>query len=329
MAIPHDPEKRWWIDVSSSNPALVDSFCPTLVAFLAFDHNRKPQLVGSGFITAITPHWALVISARHVFAEGVLKAQRPHPRHAPSAVLVGKRDKTPFLDASKLKVLWGGGKAAAMLNVVYVHYSESLDLACCIVEPQHHELIPEQRYIPLDVNIPAVGEVVHMVSNAGLGSHETEPPTSNRDGTGQRMRLSRRVSIRIGVVTAVYLQEYRQYHWPCFTTSIPAEAGMSGGFVYRPLEGGTIAACGIVCADNSPDEALRDSKHCGESVIGCAWPALGLRMPYAVPPPGESAQTHTLLERIRHGDIPPPLGDIKGINIKETGNGDCTISMDR
>lgn len=328
MSIPTDLKKRWWIDVSAENPALVNSFSPTLVAFLAFDQNREPKLVGSGFIVAVDQHFALVISAKHVFAEGVLKAQRPYPRHAPSAVLVGKRDRTPVLDASKLKVLWGGSKNAAMFNAVYMHYSESLDLACCIVEPQLHESIPEQLFIPLDVNIPSVGEVVHMVSNDGLKSCETASPRSNIDGTGQRMKLSRRVSIRIGVVTGVHLQGYRQYKWPCFTTSIPAEAGMSGGFVYRPIEGETIAASGIVCADNSPDKARNDFFHCGESVIGCAWPALGLRMPSATPQPGDSPQTHTLLEMMRRGNIPLPHGGIERINTKDSGNGDCIISME-
>lgn len=302
---------------------------PTLVAFLVFDKNRTPQLAGTGFIVGSNQNQqcALVVSAKHVLAEGVLKHQRPHTRHSPSALFVSKRDRTPSLEPSKLKVLWGGSEHAATFDVSYVHWNESLDIATCIITTQPNELIPERVNIPLDIDIPAEGEVVHMVSNNDLKAWEMAPPTSNLDGTGQWCKFFRRMSIRIGVVTGVYHQGYRQYRWPCFTTSIPAEPGMSGGFVYRPREGVTVAACGVVCADNSTEESRHKLTHCGESVIGCTWPALGLHVPLTIPPPPNGEQTYTLLEMIRRGDIPPPLGGIERIKISVTDQGEL-ISMD-
>lgn len=327
VSIPNDIEKRWWIDVSAT-PSLVESFRPALVGFLAFDRNREPRLAGTGFVVAVDSHFALVISAKHVFTEGVLRAQCPQPRHAPSAVFVSKRDKAFSAEAEKLKVMWGGNNNAAVFNVCYAHYGETLDLINCIVMPQPNELIPEERVtIPLDVDVPPVGEIVHMVSMDGMNVQEVAPP-SDISGKGQTLRIFRKVSIRVGVVTAVYHEGYRQYRWPCFTTSIPAEPGMSGGFVYWPREGTTIAACGVVCADNSLDEARHDFSLCGESVVGCSWPAFGLRIPSTIPPPPEDdAPNPTLFEMIRRGDIPSPIGGIERIKVHETDNGDCIVEM--
>lgn len=101
MPIPYDPEKRWWVEVGGSNPALLDSFRPTLVAFLAFDKDSLPRIQGTGFIVAAASDFALIVSAKHVLMEGVLKAQRPHPGHAASSLFVRKQDKTPSLEPDK------------------------------------------------------------------------------------------------------------------------------------------------------------------------------------------------------------------------------------
>lgn len=326
MSIPHDIEKRWWVEVSGANPLLVDSFRPALVAFLAFDRNRVPQIVGTGFVVAAISDFALVVSAKHVFAEGVLRAQRPYPWHADSALFVNKQDKTPSLEPEKLKVLWMGSKNAAMLNADHACQNDTLDIASCIVMPQQNESIAEGVSIPLDIDVPAVGDVVHMVAMEDMKVQELSPP-SDSNGKGQVISLFRRISIRVGVVTAVYLQGFRQYRWPYFTTSIPAKPGMSGGFVYWPREGITIAACGVVCADNSTDEAHSDFSQCGESVIGCAWPALSLRIPLIIQS-HQDASTYTLFEMISRGIVPQPLGGIERIRVLETGNGDCIIGKD-
>src|SRR5712664_1396239 len=102
------------------------------------------------------------------------------------------------------------------------------------------------------------------------------------------------------------------------TTSIPAKPGMSGGSVYRPRDGVTIGACGIVCADNSPEESHHDFLQCGDSVIACAWPTLSLRFPLMVPSPAD-APTHTLFEMVHRGLLPPPLGGIEAPAFRACG----------
>ena len=323
MPIPHDSEQRWWVEAAGANPGWVDSFRPTLVTFLAFDKDRNPQPIGTGFIVAAESKFALVISAKHIFAEGVLRAQRPMPGHAPSALFVHRQDRIPSIDPNRLKVMWMGNADVAMLNAVYVNYNDTLDVASCIVVPQEEGSLTQRVSIPLDSDEPSVGDVVHMVAMEEMKVEELSPP-EGFDGKGQKISVSRRVSIRAGVVTAVYPKGFRQYKWPCFTTSIPAKSGMSGGFVYFPREGVTIAACGIVCADNSTDEAHGDFLQCGESVVASAWSALSLRMPLAVPHHPDTP-TYTLFEMIRRGHVPQPLGGIAHISVVESENGDCRI----
>ena len=88
MPIPNDTENRYWLDISSANPKLMDEFRPCLVAFLAFDNGRMPGLAGTGFVIGAGIGHALVITAKHVLTEGVLNIQRPLSRHAPSALFV-------------------------------------------------------------------------------------------------------------------------------------------------------------------------------------------------------------------------------------------------
>jgi len=303
MTIPYDIEKRWWVEVSNANPNLVDSFSNAIVAFLAFDKNKVPQVVGTGFVVAAesesNSEYSFVLSAKHVFTEGIINIQRPHPTHSPSAIFISKHDKTPSIEPKKLKVLLAGKKHASMLNVSHVCYNDCLDIASCIVRTQEGESLSEQLSIPLDIDVPPVGEVVHMVGMEDMSVKEHVPP-NNIDGLGQVLSIFRRISIRIGVVTEVYPKGLRHYRWPCFTTSIPAKPGMSGGFVYWAREGVTVAACGVVCADNSTEEAHKDFHKRGESIIGSAWPALSLRLPQSIPhQPDES--TLTIFEMMSRG----------------------------
>jgi hypothetical protein len=167
MPIRHGLERRWWAEAAGPNPSLVDSYRPTLVTFLAFDRDRSPQPIGTGFILAAESKFALVISAKHVVAEGVLRAQRPMPGHAPSTLFVRRRDSIPSLEPDGLKVSWKGDPNAAMLNAIHVNDNDTLDVASCIVVPQEEESIMQRVSIPLDTDEPSVGSVVHMVAMYG------------------------------------------------------------------------------------------------------------------------------------------------------------------
>lgn len=278
MPISNDPLNRKWLDVSSSNPHLVDEFRPTLVSFLAYDRGKRAKFMGSGFIIGGDKdgQYAQVLTAKHVL-DGVRDFQKPEQKHALSALPEFTAQKKLSIKPPDLKVIWMGQKNASMMSVVYTFFCETLDIACCIVMPQQTDkFLPSS--IPLDSTIPSVGDTVRMISCAGMSVSELIEP-QKWDGSGQLLQLERSANIRIGSVTGVYESGLRHYKFPCFTTSIPAEPGMSGGFVFLPKEETTVAACGIVSGDISIIESRNSMLSSGDSVIACAWPALGLRFP--------------------------------------------------
>lgn len=323
MALPNDTLGRWWIEIASVNPSLVNDFRRCLIAFVAFDRGSKPNLAGTGFLIASGTNIALAITAKHVLTEGVLNIQRPVPRHSPSALFVPSSSLTPAIHKEKLRALWHDSEKGEALVIPHASYNEILDIACCILTPQGLIETPSifKETIPLDTARPSVGDIVQMVSLDGMDLVDYVP---HSQFSGPRpFSVFHRVSIRIGVVTAVYPQGFRQYQWPCFTTSIPAEPGMSGGFVYFPREGHTIAACGIICADNSPPEARSNQLLCGESVIAYSWPALALTVPECLEP---DSPMHTLYDMMQAGTMPLAVGGIDQITISDRHqNGDCTI----
>jgi len=323
MTLPNDSLRRSWVEIAAVNPDLVANFRPSLLCFVAVAPGRHYQIVGTGFVIAANNDFALAMTAKHVLVEGAERIQRPTPSHASSALFVHPTQ--PSLDPQKLRAVWMGQQHADMLNVLHAGYNDTTDLACCVVMPQESFVEPfRATSIPLDMAVPRTGDVVHLISQAALLVEEAVPPT-DPSGRGQTIRFTKSVSIRIGTVTGVYPQGLRQYKWPCFTTSIPVEPGMSGGFTFLPRDGQTIAASGIVCADASPDEARTNQMLPGESIIACAWPALGLRFPDAIPSTPEGV-THSLYAMVRSGRVDVAVGGLDGIQFVEQDNGDCTIA---
>jgi hypothetical protein len=324
MTIQSDPLKRWWLNLDGENRDQVSTLRPILLAVLGFGRQREAQIAGTAFIVAGESEFAVAFTAKHVLSEGVARIQKPEPLHASSALFVPSSRHLPSLEATKAKFLWMGDQNALALNGVHSNMNDTLDIASILVMPQEGE---SKKFQPpsilLDTTVPMLGEEIVMVSLLDMSVEETQPP-EDKTGKGQALRIARRVSIRMGVVTGIYPRGFRQYKWPCFTTSIPAEPGMSGGFVavWRPAE--KTAACGVVCADNSTESARRDYRLPGESVIACTWPTLGMPFPDAIPwKAGEP--TSTLREMIASGRMPIPIGGIDHIEIAVEENGDYTV----
>lgn len=326
MTIPNDAENRWWVEVSGANPHLVDSLRPTLLAFVAFSPDQEPSIEGSGFIAAADNGVAVAITAKHVLFEGVFRTQRPRPRHALSSLFIQPSSVRPSIDPKKMRVVWMGQDHATLLNAVHVGCNDTLDAACIICAPQESETnLFRPTALPIDTTVPKVGEIVYMLSHDNLKVSEiwcSSDPSAN----GRAMSIEKRISIRVGVVTNIYPRGIRQFRWPCFTTSIPAEPGMSGGLVILPTDGKTIAACGLVCADSSSDEARTDHGQCGESIIACMWPALTLCVPESIPST-PTTPIYTLYDFMRSGRMPVAVGGIDHISLVNLGDGAFQIGI--
>ncbi len=324
MPVPGDPLNRWWLEAQATDdtPDHRVLFRPSVVAFMASNHHSQQELAGTGFLIAGTPDFAIGITAKHVLSEGVLNIQRPHQRYATSALqeFLPPSARAPNFEPERLMALWMGTDNQTALNLAYCTYAEQTDLSCYILKPQETEKNFLPMSVQLDTTVPNVGDVVHMVSHSGLNIVNEEIDTGAPEGSFT-ISLGRKLSLRCGVVTGVYPQGYRQYHWPCFTTSIPAEPGMSGGFVHLLHDGVPISACGVVCADNSSTEAHASFLECGESVIGCSWPALGLR----IPPSSPVTSTVTLYEMMRSNRLPMVYGGIDHLELIELENNEFIL----
>lgn len=277
MPIPNDTLNREWIDASNDNPHLVDLYRPCLIAFLAFDKDHFPTIVGSGFIVGAHDEFAFAITAKHVLT-GAASIQRP-PRHVPSAIFIPENSNLPSIKESDLRACFLTSENADLLFTRHLGFNNELDIACGIFEAQG---IFKTQFKPssvlIDARVPNIGDVVHMITLDKLLISNYSPPT-NLTGAGLSFSLNRRVSIRVGTVTKVYPQGYRQHKFPCFSTSIPAEPGMSGGMVFIPEDNKPISICGIVSSDFSIEESRTDNTISGESLIASAWPALSLPLP--------------------------------------------------
>ncbi len=105
MTIPYDAEERWWVEVSGNNQTRVDELRPAILAFVSFSPGGEASIEGCGFIIAGHPEFAVVITARHVFLEGVFRTQNPRPSHDPSALFIPQSSTMPSINPKKLKVL--------------------------------------------------------------------------------------------------------------------------------------------------------------------------------------------------------------------------------
>jgi hypothetical protein len=345
ILLPNDPFNRYWVELSGANPHLVDQMRPALITFMAFDKDKsiaskttdgcnpsvgqqqQDNIVGTGFVMGASEQGlGLALTAKHVF-DGIHSVQTPRQRHALSTLpfFLPPKHTQPTLDPRQLKIFWLGSDAAGVMNATWASYNNTTDIACCAIVPQEelpHPFSPAS--IPIDTGVPTVGEIVHLVSCDKMSATVIAEPT-DRYGVGLGLRINRRISIRRGTVTSVHPNGFGAYKWPCFTTTIPITGGMSGGFVYVPRDGETVSACGIVCADIEPHITKTDQTVCGVSVIGCTWPALGLRLPKYFPAPA-NAPTRTLLELAQLGKIPMPIGGIDQFRLEVFENGEYQLS---
>jgi hypothetical protein len=268
---------------------------------------------------------ALAMTAKHVL-EGMSQIQKPHPTHAGSAIFVPARKDKVRLNKSAVSAVYMNSERAEILSVIHASYVESFDIAVCLLAQDCNSEFPlSSATIPLELTTPQIGDVVHMVSLTRLRMEEINPPV-DATGTGRSNLIERAISIRVGKVSGVYPNGLRQYKWPCFTTTIPAEPGMSGGFVYRPVDGRTVAACGIICADGSSEESRSNAKFCGESVIGCTWPALALRIPNSIPK-SDGPELPTIYEMMKIGKVPPPIEGILGVDFINHGQDKISLKV--
>ena len=99
---------------------------------------------------------------------------------------------------------------------------------------------------------------------------------------------------------------------------------MSGGFVYLPSDGKTVAAAGVVCADNSSETARTNFFESGESIVGCTWLGLALLVPRYM---DDKSPMHTIYEMMKTGYMTEAHGGLEKIVFQKLDNGECLIGL--
>jgi len=318
MTIRDDPLNRNWCDLDhDTHLQLFDGLRAATFCFLATDKDGNHKIAGTGFLIAVGLDTGLVVTAKHVLSEGVFGIQHPHPRFARSSLFIPPSALSPSLDPKRLHAAWMGAHSALVADVIHATYTETLDIALCIVIPQKEEEFDAAVSIPLDASVPIEGETVYIVSQAEL---QVDSEVIGEPKWSFEFSMYRRLAVRAAVVTGVHQDGYRQYKWPCFTTSAPVQAGMSGGFVFRQRADGGITACGVVCADNSTDEASNSNFIAGESVIGSTWPILGLSLPLKFDAEGAQG-TMSVYDFVKEGLIIMDVNELGRISLSRDQDG--------
>lgn len=320
MHMKDDPLGRAWVEIAQANPDFLAFFRRILLAFHSTDANIKIGTAGTGFIIGDTPEWLFFLSAKHVISEGILKLQNPYARF----------DTGPFNTSSEFHNVRLGGRLkvsvlsddnAFLADVVYLSANSTTDVVIGIAEiPSEFRTNRFWHKIPLAVVLPNVGDSIHICSLINRMPVENESTQK-----GRSFQIERGVTIRKGVVTNVYPRGLNQYKWACFTTSIPAVPGMSGGFAYSPTDGEPIAACGIVCAELSGADGSSYFDE-GQSLIACSWLALANSVPSKISK-GNAWDNLTLYELTMNGQFPKPLGDFHRVQFRRESADDVFIGI--
>ena len=237
-----------------------------LLTVVAFDRHRVPHVIGTAFALNCDGDRAICVTAAHVFAE-VRRLQTPEPLHSRSALpefLPPPREVD--IDRRRLRVLCMNKGRPIAAVVEGIAFDERKDIAFFSLGPQSDGQRPMHiESVLADGNIPAVGDVVCVLSlrGQGIAAH------SQVDKDAAEFQISRAVDLRCGRVRAYHPEGHRLCKGPCVETTIPVFSGMSGGpAVHYGSEGSRIHAFGLVCSDPDIDGPNKmDRSVAGSSII--------------------------------------------------------------
>lgn len=247
-------------------PEGISEFNDGLIALLAFDPDRAPRFIGTGFIVAATGSQATAITAAHNFHEGVHKVQ-VLPRHNPTALAEFLPEvELVNLDRKNIRAIYRIGDRVEACVLRFAAWDKGSDIAVFTLEAQDaaDETLFGCFHRLESVN-PAVGDLIAVAGFADLSA-----TTEFVDSDKQKINLGRRLVLRAGRVKAVHMEGHILCRGPCIETTIPVFGGMSGSpaGLIPEQNGQTFVPFGVVSSD--PDEPVaikNDRSRPGSSII--------------------------------------------------------------
>lgn len=257
------------------NQAELESLHPlndALISIIAFDDNRSPIPIGTGFIVAAYPDGAIGCTAAHNFI-GVDLVQRPHKWHHPAALREFLPTAQPLdLDRRRLRAVHFSGSTVEMAVFGWAAWDDTSDVAVFSLLPQSPSA--QRRFdavFELDDAVPQVGAEVVALGYEGMAvNHRVQ------DGQFASFGFQRQLLVRAGRITGVYPSGFRLCKGRCVETSIPVFPGMSGGPVMIVGSGdAAMRPFGLISSDPFDDESSKlDRRIAGASIV----PLIGARV---------------------------------------------------
>lgn len=292
------PEGFQWSEFERQDNALWRGVRTSLVNFIAFDRHASPYQLGSGFVVGVMEGgYLLVLTAKHVLMAAIrIQEAAQNAAHRVTPFLF--TESLPDIHPERLVVLWMGNDNGDIFSIKYANFSNDLDVAVCLLQcggELRDTLGSLVHAVALDLRVPVVGEEIYIVALAGQ-----EASRLSDEGPARGMyQFSNRPIIRVGRILSI--EERSMGHKAvAFRTSVPIPGGMSGGFAYSPIEGGTIGACGIVSHSDRDDEFVTNFEVSGQSTIVGILGVLALQIPLHLTDDGP---TRLLAELVHSGEI--------------------------
>ena len=303
--IPNDPLGRQWAQAALDRSHRARTgFDKVLLSLIVWGPDRRAKLLGTGFIVAPFGRQALAVSAAHNF-DHAARVQTPwsvsHPTTLPEFTL---SNAVP-LDCRSLRAVYSADDTVEAAMIRQVSAVPEVDIAIFAIELRDEAVgAPFTHRIDIDSRVPTPGQEIVTLGYRGMEVLRDEPKEEDTRVLSFRIQPV----LRRGVVTRVHPQGDRM-RWPSFETTVPVEAGMSGGPVlwYDPdcKAGAPVSACGMISRDFSCDEATMSCQIAGCSTIAMLWPALGLPL-WVRTAPDQVPERLLLHELIRRGIVQDP-----------------------
>jgi hypothetical protein len=232
-----------------------------MVLLITLDEGR-PTPIGSGFVISTYDDHAVCITAAHNFWEGVRRAQNPHPIASSSMPDFLRLDNIA-LERKKIRAIYQNGDQIEVCILGFAVWDKSTDLAIFTIARQSPGPRLFDCFAKLVEVVPAKGDLIGVLGYSELSVENV--PSSD----GVRSKMTRRLLLRVGTVTAVHNDGHSLTRGPCVETSIPIYGGMSGGPAFLlPPPGGEIVPFGVLTSDpDDPADLKLDRSRSGSSIV--------------------------------------------------------------
>ncbi len=295
-----------------------------LVSFFASSPDGYTELIGSGFIILADGRNALVMTAAHNFhfAETI---QKPRKHHHLTTLpeFQTHRGNIFSVEREKLRAVYMSNSHVEACIIEGVSIVPELDIALCAIKFQEIYDGPGFSYnFGLDSRHPNVGDEVVAL---GFSRMRIETQYVSSDKMLRYFKMMQKIEMRKGTVTGVFQNGLRQIAWPCFETTIPIDAGMSGGPVLPfGMSNSKMNACGVISKDFSTKESFKTFLASGQSIMGMIWPSVVLPFRCVFNEGGSPTETN-LFDLIKRGIIIDAGDAGQNITFRCNNNGVLTI----